>query len=294
MFNLSLSTGIFPASWKESFIVPLHKNGCRSNIENYRGIAKLSGIPKLFEKLVTLKLVHSIQSIISPCQHGFLKGKSTVTNLLEFTSYVFSSFSSKLQTDVIYTDFSKAFDRVDHRLLLLKLDLIGFPSNLLDWLSSYLMNRTQSVLFKGCLSRKVFVTSGVPQGSHLGPVLFNIFLNDLPSVIHNSKILMYADDVKLYSSLSAVSECVLLQEDLGRLVDWCQCNHMLLNLGKCKKMSFSRRQVLKTSYLIGDSLLENVSPFCDLGVTFDAKLTFSLHIDFCISRASSLIGFINR
>lgn len=294
MFNRSLSIGVFPEIWKESFIVPLFKSGCRSNVENYRGIAKLSAIPKLFEQLITRKIVHSLSSIVSPSQHGFLKGKSAVTNLLEFTSYAFSNFSSKLQTDTIYTDFSKAFDRVDHSLLLLKLDLIGFPVGLINWLSSYLLNRTQLVLFKGTLSRRILVTSGVPQGSHLGPILFNLFVNDLPSVIHNSSILMYADDVKLFRSLKSSEECSLLQDDLNRLVIWCESNHMLLNLSKCKKMSFNRGKVIETSYMISENILENVSSFCDLGITLDPKLNFNSHIDACVSKSSSVLGFIKR
>lgn len=294
MFNRSLSSGMFPSLWKQSFIIPLHKNGGRSNVENYRGIAKLSAIPKLFEKLVAAKIVHLLQSIISPQQHGFIKGRSTVTNLLEFVSHVFSAFSSKLQTDVIYTDFSKAFDKVNHNLLLWKLDMMGFSSKFLRWLSSYLKDRTQSVLFKGCLSRQIVVSSGVPQGSHLGPLLFNLFLNDLPSVIKHSMILMYADDVKLYLSIKSVNESLLLQEDLISFVKWCDCNFMLLNLSKCKKMSFYRRKCLETFYMIDDNALDNVSHFCDLGVTLDSKLTFSSHIDTCIGRASCLLGFIKR
>lgn len=294
MFNQSLSSGVFPELWKKSFIVPLYKSGCRSNVENYRGIAKLSAIPKLFEQLISRKIVHSLSSVVSPCQHGFFKGKSTVTNLLEFTSHVFSNFSCKLQTDAIYMDFSKAFDRVDHGLLLLKLDLIGFPVGLINWLSSYLLNRTQLVLFKGTLSRQILVSSGVPQGSHLGPILFNLFVNDLPSVIHNSSILMYADDVKLYRSLKSAEECGLLQDDLNRLVIWCQSNHMLLNLSKCKKMSFNRGTVTQTSYEISEIVLENVSSFCDLGITLDSKLNFNLHIDAVVSKSSNVLGFIKR
>lgn len=294
MFNISLANGNFPDLWKKSFIVPLYKSGSRSKVENYRGIAKLSAIPKLFELLITRKLVHSLRSIVSPCQHGFLQGKSTVTNLLEFTSYVFSNFSSKLQTDVIYTDFSKAFDRVDLSLLLLKLDLIGFPIRLLNWLKSYLFNRTQCVLFRSSLSRRILVTSGVPQGSHLGPILFNLFLNDLPSVILNSSILMYADDVKLFRSLKSSDECSLLQYDLNSLVNWCEMNRMSLNLLKCKKMTFNRGTVIQTSYIIGDSVLENVYSFCDLGITLDTKLNFNMHIDACVSKSSNLLGFIKR
>ena len=238
----------------------------------------MSAIPKLFEKFVTANVVHLLQSVITPQQHGFVKGRSTVTNLLEFVSHVFAAFTSKLQTDVIYTDFSKAFDKVNHNLLFLKLDMMGFSSTFLRWLSSYLKGRTQSVLFKGCLSRRIIVSSGVPQGSHLGPILFNLFLNDLPSVINHSMILMYADDVKLYLSIKSVNESLLLQEDLISFVKWCDCNFMLLNLSKCKKMSFNRGTVIQTSYEISEIVLENGSSFCDLGITLDSKLNFNLHI----------------
>ena len=120
----------------------MHKLGNKSNISNYRGIAKLSAIPKLMEKLGTDYLFFNMRSLISAFQHGFLKGRSTVTNLLEFTTHVFRGFLARARTDVIYTDFSKAFDRVDHRILLLKLSLIGIPDIIHRWLDSYLSLRT--------------------------------------------------------------------------------------------------------------------------------------------------------
>jgi len=138
LFNLSLESSTFPYLWKESYIIPLHKKGGKSDISNYRGIAKLSAIPKLFEKILVSSLQHLCKSIISPTQHGFIKGRSTTTNLLEFTSLVNDAFSEKKQTDVIYTDFSKAFDSVNHDLLLYKLRCIGFPFAFLRWVSTYL------------------------------------------------------------------------------------------------------------------------------------------------------------
>ncbi|XP_075156743.1 uncharacterized protein LOC142230014 [Haematobia irritans] len=155
LFNYSLSSGCFPTLWKDSYIIPLYKKGNRTEIENYRGIAKLSAIPKLFERLVTDRLVHSLRSIFSVYQHGFMKGRSTSTNLLEFTSYIHDAFSRRNQVDVVYTDFSKAFDKVNHRLLLYKLSALGFPPALLCWISSYLSDRVQCVMFKGRTSRKI-------------------------------------------------------------------------------------------------------------------------------------------
>lgn len=294
LFNVSLCSGIFPDIWKESYIIPLHKSGSRFDAENYRGIAKLSAIPKLFEKLVTCRLVHSIGGILSEYQHGFVKGRSTVTNLLHFSSSIFNAFSLKLQTDVFYTDLSKAFDRVNHRILIHKLDLIGFPTRLLSWLSSYLSGRTQRVKFNSKLSRVINVTSGVPQGSHLGPILFVLYLNDLPSCVRSSNILMYADDVKLFLPVSKINDSLLLQEDFCRLSKWCKVNDMSLNLKKCKVMSFTRSTLLPTRYFCGNYEIEKVSNFKDLGVIFDGKLRFNLHIDACVVRGMSLLGFIKR
>jgi len=122
----------------------------------------LSAIPKTFERIITSQLQHLCSSLISPCQHDFVKRRLTTTNLLELTSFVIDGLNKKLQTDVIYIDFSKAFDSVSHSLLLFKLDQLGFPNNLLTWISSYLNGRSQRVLFKIAVSKMINVTSGVP------------------------------------------------------------------------------------------------------------------------------------
>lgn len=184
---------------------------------------------------------------------------------------------------MLYTDFSKAFDKINHSLLLVKLDMLGFPSALLRWLSSYLNGRTQRVSFRGSSSR-----------IHLGAILFTIYLNDLPSIVRNSRILMYADDVKLFLSLNSLDDSCLLQDDLSELVKWCEVNFMSLNLKKCKKMSFSRAALLQTQYFIDDYRMETVDSFNDLGVLLDRRLNFNLHIDSCVNRAFCLLGFIKR
>lgn len=294
LFNYSLQSGYFPTLWKSSFIIPIFKSGNRCSVDNYRGIAKLSAIPKLFERLVTNRLLHYASSLISPCQHGFIKGRSTTTNLMEFASYIFTAFREKRQVDVIYTDFSKAFDKVVHDLLLHKLNVIGFPHKLLMWLSSYLKGRTQRVKFKSVLASDIEVTSGVPQGSHLGPLLFVFYLNDLPAIIRSSDILMYADDVKLFRSYGALEDSTYIQDDLNRLSEWCLTNRMSLNLSKCKKMTFCRGTVLNVDYFIGSWKLENVLSFSDLGILVDRRLRFDLHINTCINKARSLLGFLKR
>ena len=145
LFNLSFNLGVFPKLWKSSYIVPLHKTGSKADIKNYRCISRLSALPKLFEQVLTSQLAFNLQSVISPNQHGFMRGKSTSTNLLQFVSCIIDGFSSGLCTDTLYLDCEKAFDRVCQVLLLYKCDRIGLSPKMCKWLSSYLQNRTERV-----------------------------------------------------------------------------------------------------------------------------------------------------
>ena len=208
--------------------------------------------------------------------------------------YAHNGFINKFQTDIIYTDFSKAFDTVVHSLLIYKLDIMGFPTILLNWISSYLEDRTQKVHFNSLLSDDISVSSGVPQGSHLGPLLFVLYLNDLPSVIRFSNILMFADDVKLFCSLNTLNSSLNLQHDLHSLVNWCSSNGMTLNLKKCKKLTLSRTRPISIDYFIGSHKLDSVDSFTDLGIILDTKLRFHLHIESSVNKAKSLLGFIKR
>jgi len=263
-------------------------------VSNYRGIAKLSAFPKVFEHIIADQLNSSLKPVISESQHGFMRNKSTVTNLLEFTSLVTDGFSDGKQTDVTYTDIAKAFDRLCQNLLCWKLDHIGLPPILVKWIESYLTNRYQCVLFNNTISRRFKVTSGVPQGSHLGPLLFNLFINDLPAVIKHCTILMFADDVKLCHSYNDPCEQYFIQADLNNLSEWCRANGLTLNTDKCKVMCFSWRSLFVPSYMLNGVHLEVVSEFRDLGVLMDPKLTFNNHINAIICKARSMLGFIKR
>ena len=295
LFNLSLRSGEFLDSWKFSYITPVYKSGPKQNIENYRPIAKLQLIPKIFESIVKRKIYEAVKNHISIYQHGFVQGRSTSTNLTLFVNFCLRNMENKCQTDVIFTDFSKAFDRVSHRILLKKLSFFGFHSFLLKWLSSYLCDRSQFVKIGSTLSFKIYNHSGVPQGSHLGPLLFLIFVNDLPTIINFSKCLMFADDVKIFMSIKSVADSLNFQKDIEKLKDWCSTNSLSLNLNKCSVMSFSRSTMpILFNYMMGGVRLQRVVTQKDLGVIFDLHLSFSVHIDYIISRANAMSGFLFR
>ena len=295
LFSRSLSTGVFPTSWKNSKITPIHKKNSRSQIENYRPITNLDAIPKFFEKLIADKLSFTFKHVISKAQHGFMANKSTTTNLVLFKNYIINAWNRGNQVDAIYTDFSKAFDRVDHTLLLRKLKRLGIADPLLSWIRSYLTGRTQYVRINNNVSHSIRVTSGVPQGSHLGPLLFILFINDLPTVLNYSKILMFADDAKLFIEIASEEDHTHLQSDLDSLVTWCDDNRMDLNIGKCQTISFSRKlKITHYPYAMSDEQLSRVQQIKDLGVLLDTKLTFEPHISHIVRKALRSWGFILR
>lgn len=295
IFNLSLSTGVFLDCWKYSFVTPIHKSGSKQNIENYRPIAKLQLVPKVFEAIVKRKLYSVTRSLISEDQHGFVSGRSTVTNLAIFTNFCLHSMERRFQVDAIYTDFAKAFDRVQFHILERKLLGLGFHATLLSWVMSYLKNRKQYVKLGSHFSKTIFNHSGVPQGSHLGPLLFLLFINDLPNFILNSSGLLFADDFKIFRQIKTVSDCTQLQLDIDRLTNWCDINCLYLNIRKCSVMSFTRaRNPILFAYNISKSDLNRVTVQKDLGVIFNSQLSFALHMDFLISKSNAMLGFIFR
>lgn len=295
LFNLSLSTETLPECWKESYIIPLHKNKSRNKVEHYRGIAKLSAIPKVMEKMICDCVSYHWSSIICDSQHGFMKKRSTASNLLNFTTSTIRNFTYGYQTDCIYTDFSKAFDKVDHDLLVVKLLKIGFSPWFINWIKSYVSNRIQYVLLNETKSSPINVTSGVPQGSHLGPLLFLVFIDDIYDVIKNSKILLYADDCKIYKTIQNAKDCEKLQYDIDNIAKWCQLNNMFLNLDKCQVMSFFRtKRPIICNYYLCSSTLHRITEFNDLGVKMDRKLSFVSHYNYLISTCNLKLGIIFR
>ena len=210
-----------------------------------------------------------------------------------YQDFLITSVEKGHQIDTIYTDLSKAFDSVCHTLLLKKLSEIGISGNYLAWISSYLQDRSQWVEICGSRSGEVFATSGVPQGSHMGPVLFSLFINDVKSCFRSSKILLYADDLKMYGRVQPGGD--YLQSDLDRFVYWCSENFLKINVSKCKAISFYKTvNPYNTGYVINGEPVEAVEFINDLGVIFDRNLSFNLHINNITLKGLRLLGFIKR
>ena len=296
LFNRSMSEGIFPSSWKISYVVPIFKsNGSKGDVVNYRPISKISLIPKLMEALIAEYLEKCFNGIIIANQHGFMKKKSITSNLVLYSEYIYDSLEEGHDVDSIYTDFSKGFDKINHRLLIEKLSHYGLAGNLLKWIKSFLENRQQVVKINNKFSNIINVTSGVPQGGHLSPLLFNIFINDVKFSFQHCNFILYADDLKIYKKIINQNCLKELQDDLDRFYNWCVNNKMFLNTEKCKHIRFSRSSnTIPPNYNFGSTSLERVDTIRDLGVLIDSKLTFLPHIENCCSKALQILGFIKR
>lgn len=294
LFNLALNTCSFPTVWKLAKICPVFKKGDKSNVENYRPIVIISNFAKVFENLLYNIIYSHAKLLISTEQHGFYPGRSTTSNLVCLTQYISTHLDQAGQVDVIYTDFSKAFDRLDHGILLAKLSDIGLTTPFLTFFASYLKDRKLKVDCRGVRSIEISATSGVPQGSVLGPLLFIIFINDIVLNLRCNS-LMYADDLKIFTSVTNIQDCLLLQDSIDKVHRWCTENSLPLNFSKCNFVSFTRKLAPTIfAYNINNELINKCSSFKDLGVTFDQKLTFIEHFNNIQKEALRNLGFVLR
>lgn len=296
LYNLSLTTRKFPMEWKKSFLIPIYKSGKKSDIENYRGVAIISCIPKLFESIVNEKMFYQVKHLISDSQHGFFKGRSTATNLIQFVSFTLEAMDRRNSVKTLYTDFSKAFDRIDIPMLLFKLRKIGVETTFLEWIESYLTSRTQIVKFNGSTSRSLNVTSGVPQGSHLGPLLFILFINDISLFLNKIKVLTYADDMKLFMEIAKLSDATLFQDEVDKFHEWCTKSLLQLNVKKCNIVFYNRKKHcdFETDVNLGHQVVAKCDKIRDLGVILDSKLAFTDHYNTMIHKARNTLNFIKR
>ena len=294
LFNKSIDSGSVPLSWKLATITPLHKSDERDNAENYRPISLTSQVVKLLEKLIRRKVMDHLLKVgtLSDEQHGFREKKSCMTNVLEALEYITKAVDEGFPVDEIFLDFKKAFDKVSHELLLYKLDCMGIRGNILSWISSFLIDRKQRVRVNGSYSSWVNVTSGVPQGSVIGPLLFLAFINDMPNNI-STNCKLFADDSKLYGIVDTMDNFEKLQEDLNKCYNWSRTWKMDFHPKKCKVVHFGHKNP-EYQYRIGKESVAPANFEKDLGIIISDDLKWSRHIDSCVNKANRMVGVIKR
>ena len=292
LFNLSLKTGEMPTLWKSANIA----GDSRELVTNYRSISLLPIPAKCLERIVYSAIYDHVSPFLTDWQHGFVKGRSCETQLILTHHHWATALDQGRQVDVVFLDFSKAFDKVNHAVLLQKLCNFGISGSLLQWCESYLSNRRQRVVLDGISSSWSDVSSGVPQSSLLGPLFFVIFISDLPEVVlPGSTIALYADDCKCSRIIDTAGDLELFQQDLNNLHQWSVRNSMNFNVKKCKIMKISKKlQPLTSSFLLENSELEEVKEFKDLGVITNHHLSWNPHIDHVVSKANRMLGLIKR
>ena len=287
IFNVSINTKVFPRAWKTGQVTPIFKEGDSTKAENYRPITLLSICSKVLERIIHNQLYAFMRcgGRLASEQSGFRKTHSTTTCLLTFLDYIYTSMDEGYTCGVAFLDLKKAFDTVDHRILLDKLKHMGLKESAISWFGTYLMGRRQIVKYKGIPSAEEDVAYGVPQGSILGPLLFIIYINDLPTVVSRGNCFLYADDTAIaYRAKSRDELQGLLTVGLHEVSTWLRNNRLTLNIKKTSFMLFGTAGTLNKMSDIEVELQDNKvmreSHTKYLGVILDEKLTFEKHIDY--------------
>jgi len=294
LFNQSVNEGDVPLGWRSANVTPIFKIGNRNLPENYRPVSLTSQLSKVMESIIRdIIISHLDRHKLIDTQHGFRKGRSCTTNILEFLDMVINVISQKGSVDVIFLDFAKTFDKVPHRCLLAKLQAHGIDGQVVRWVASWqVKGRKQRVCLDGYSSTWADVLSGIPQGSVLGPLLFPIFINDIEDGIMRV-VLKFADDVKIFRKVTNTADGLQLQQDLNRLCDWADKWQMEFNVAKCKTMHVGTGNI-KHDYSMKGRHFDVVATERDLGVIISSKLKVAEHCYEAYKKANTMLGLLKR
>ena len=297
LWRRSLDTGIVPEKLKFAHVVPCFKKGDRSSPKNYRPISLTSHVGKIFERILVKAITEylNIANLFNPEQHGFRSGRSCLSQLLEHHQKILAALESGGNMDVVYLDFSKAFDKVDYAILLSKLRAIGFSGVILKWVHSFLVDRKQAINIEGSLSTVGPVTSGVPQGSSVGPLLFLIHIADIGACVENASVSSFADDTRVSMCTMVNEDCVKMQKDLQMIYDWAITNNMSFNTDKFEHLRYRINDEPIYPYSTPDGThINEAGQVSDLGIIIENTATFQGQIVKATKRSNNMAGWVLR
>ena len=299
LWSASIATGNIPKELKRAIITPIYKGGSRDQPKNYRPVALTSHIIKIFEKIIVKKITKFLEdhNYMNENQHGFRSNRSCLSQLLAHYDSILAVLESNQQADVIYLDFAKAFDKVDHGILMHKLKNFGIIGKVAQWVHNFLHDRKQQVAVENTLSSELPVISGVPQGTVLGPLLFLILISDINQNVKYSKVSCFADDTRVLKGISTIDDREKLQSDLETIYKWAIDNNMCFNSSKFEKLHYNHRNTSNPPYNYTANDGANISEkesLRDLGVTMSNNATFRTHINAIANSSRSKLGWILR
>ena len=299
----SMQTGIIPAKYKAQTITPIHKKDSKAIPANYRPISLTSHIIKIFERVIRKDVVKFLEDnkLLFKNQHGFRALRSCLTQLLAHIDSILNNQLINVDTDVIYLDYEKAFDKVDHQILLEKLKMYKIDGRLHAWLTEYLSNRKQRVVIQGTKSYEANVKSGVPQGTVLGPLLFLVYINDLHMCVNDCTVSLFADDTRLKRRVSEASDTKILQEAIVSSAAWSAENNMSLHEHKFELLIHSQNKKPSTELpfhnehfvyeTLSGQLIEEANIVRDLGVNISSDLSWTPHINKICDKARQMTAW---